>query len=35
MQLTRSFINLLWQVIDQEYQPDIIQEQVFAISDCI
>jgi hypothetical protein len=35
VQLTRSFIILLWQVIQNEYQPDIIQEQIFAISDCI
>lgn len=33
--LTKSFIKMLWQVSEEEYQAYVITDQIVAMKDCI
>ena len=33
--LTKNFISLLWTTTENEYDPDVIKDQITAMRDCI
>lgn len=34
-ELTKRFILLLWSTTENEYDPDVIKDQISAMKDCI